>query len=74
MSNMVTIDETLCKGCELCVSVCPEKIILLDGRKLNEKGYNPAYVTDMEQCIACAMCAVMCPDSAIRVEKGEIGS
>ncbi len=74
MSNKVTIDEALCKGCELCVSVCPRKIILLDERKLNAKGYNPAHVIDMEQCIACTMCAVMCPDSAIQVEKGEMES
>lgn len=68
MRNKVTIDETVCKGCELCVSVCPKKIILIDPQKLNGKGYNPARVTDMEQCTACAMCALMCPDSAIRVE------
>lgn len=71
MSNRVTIDEALCKGCELCVSVCPKKIILLREQRLNEKGYNPAYITDMTQCTACAMCAIMCPDSAIRVERGE---
>lgn len=71
MHNKVTIDETLCKGCELCVSVCPKKIISVNRQKLNTKGYNPASVTVMEQCTACAMCAVICPDSAIRVEKEE---
>jgi 2-oxoglutarate ferredoxin oxidoreductase subunit delta len=70
MSNKTTIDEALCKGCGLCVSVCPKKVILLDEQKLNAKGYTPACVIDMEQCTACAMCAVMCPDSAIKVERG----
>lgn len=74
MTNKVTINEALCKGCELCVSVCPKKILLLNGKKLNAKGYNPVYVIDMEQCIACAMCAVICPDSVIKVEKGETES
>lgn len=74
MSNKTVIDEILCKGCELCVSVCPKKIIELNRQKINAKGYNPAYVTDMTQCTACAMCAAICPDSAIKVEKREPGA
>lgn len=69
MANRVTIDETVCKGCGLCIVACPKNIVEIDKGKLNEKGYNPACVTDMEKCVACAMCAIMCPDSAIRVEK-----
>ncbi len=69
MANRVTISETACKGCGLCTSVCPKQIVELDRARLNEKGYNPAMVTDAEACIACAMCAIICPDSAIKVEK-----
>ena len=65
----VTISENVCKGCGLCVSVCPKKILALDEEKLNAKGYHPACMTAQDQCIACAMCAMMCPDSAIKVEK-----
>ena len=65
----MTVDYNVCKGCGLCVEVCPKKIILLDKAVLNGKGYHPAIVTDMEQCIGCAMCAMMCPDCAITVEK-----
>ena len=66
-----TINENLCKGCALCVEVCPKKIIHLQQDKLNAKGYTPAYISeeDMEKCIACAFCGMMCPDSAIVVEK-----
>ena len=67
--NKVTFNEDLCKGCGLCVNVCPRKIIALDHDKLNKKGYRPAGVTDMSKCIACAMCATMCPDVVIKVEK-----
>lgn len=67
--SKVTIDETVCKGCGLCVVACPKKIVTINRAKLNAKGYNPASVDDMETCIACAMCAMMCPDSAITVEK-----
>ena len=65
----MTVNNNTCKGCGLCVDVCPKKIILLDKAGLNAKGYHPATVSDMEKCIGCAMCAIMCPDCAITVEK-----
>lgn len=69
MRAIVTVDEEICKGCGLCASVCPKKIMRINKDKLGSKGYSPAMCVDMGQCIACAMCAIMCPDSAIRVEK-----
>ncbi len=66
--NKVTIDQSKCKGCGLCVEACPKKIIRLSD-KLNRKGVNPAEVFEPEKCIACAFCATMCPDCVIRVEK-----
>ena len=63
------IDVNVCKGCGLCVTVCPKKILEIAKDKLNAKGYNPARVTDMDKCIGCAMCGMMCPDSAITVER-----
>jgi 2-oxoglutarate ferredoxin oxidoreductase subunit delta len=69
MANKVTVNVDICKGCALCVHVCPKKIMKIDRNKLNAKGYNPAICEGMETCIACAMCAMMCPDSAIKVEK-----
>ncbi len=68
--NKVTFRTDLCKGCGLCVTACPKKIVSLDKTVLNAKGYHPATVTDMEKCIACAMCATMCPDLVIKVERG----
>lgn len=65
----VTIVEKLCKGCGLCVQACPRKIMQLSKTRLNEKGYPPAEVSDMDMCTACASCAKMCPDSVITVEK-----
>lgn len=67
----VTFNEERCKGCGLCVSVCPKKIISLSTTKMNHKGYRPAGVEKMEECIACANCATMCPDSVITVETVE---
>lgn len=67
--GFVTFAENRCKGCSLCVGVCPKKIVALDTSRINAKGYNPAYVTDMDQCIACGFCAMMCPDLVIRVDR-----
>lgn len=67
--NKVTFNVDLCKGCGLCVTACPKKIISLDKTTLNKKGYHPAGITDASKCIACAFCATMCPDVVIKVEK-----
>lgn len=65
----VTFNEDICKGCGLCIEVCPKKILKIDEKRLNTKGYNPAVMTNQENCIACAFCAKMCPDCVITVEK-----
>jgi 2-oxoglutarate ferredoxin oxidoreductase subunit delta len=65
----VTIYEDTCKGCGLCVSACPKKILEINTSRLNAKGYHPAGITDQDACIACASCARICPDVAIEIEK-----
>lgn len=65
----ITVNEAVCKGCELCVGACPHKLIELDKTRINAKGYHPATMTDESKCIGCAMCAMMCPDVAITVER-----
>jgi 2-oxoglutarate ferredoxin oxidoreductase subunit delta len=65
----VSFYEPRCKGCGLCVSVCPKKIIKLDTTHVNSQGYYPATVNNMTMCIGCAACAKMCPDSVITVKK-----
>jgi len=59
-----------CKGCELCRSACPKKIITMGGH-LNSKGYITATVTDESECIGCLSCATMCPDGAIEIFEEE---
>ena len=65
--GIVKFDEEKCKGCELCIEVCPKHIITLHDAKINEKGYRPAHIEEMEKCIGCASCGIMCPDGAISV-------
>lgn len=65
--SKVEFREERCKGCGLCVSVCPKKIIRLKNEELNEKGFHPAGVEQQELCIGCTFCATICPDNVIEV-------
>jgi 2-oxoglutarate ferredoxin oxidoreductase subunit delta len=67
--SRIIVDERYCKGCGLCITVCPKDIIVLDPDRITDKGYHPAMLTDDSQCTACANCAVICPDVAITVER-----
>ena len=42
MTAKVTFNTERCKGCELCVSVCPKHIVAIDTAVTNRKGYHPA--------------------------------
>ena len=67
--NMLSIDYERCKGCGLCAAESPKKILALNSKRLNLKGYNPVDIIDPEACIRCAMCATMCPDVCITVSE-----
>ena len=60
--------EERCKGCGLCVTVCPKKLLKV-GMKINRLGYPVAQIDDMGSCTGCAFCAEMCPDLVITVFK-----
>ncbi len=60
--------EDRCKGCELCTTVCPKKIVVMSNH-FNAKGYHPATCSDETLCIGCALCAKMCPDVVIEIHK-----
>ncbi|MEG0692772.1 MAG: 4Fe-4S binding protein [Oscillospiraceae bacterium] len=65
----LTIDYEKCKGCSMCVVACPKKILEINKKTLNLKGYNPVEIIDRDACISCAMCATMCPDCVITIDK-----
>ena len=66
MSIRITVDQSRCKSCELCTTVCPKHLVTID---MDTTTDNPACVKDMEACVGCASCAKICPDSAIRIER-----
>ena len=65
----VTIDKNRCKGCELCITVCPTKILKLDTTRVNSRGYFPAIIYNLAECSGCGSCAKICPDSVITVHR-----
>ena len=69
MVGKIIIDVERCKGCWLCVGVCPNGCINVS-EKSNSKGYFPAEV-DNTNCTGCANCAVVCPDCAIVVYRAD---
>jgi len=66
----VTFLADKCKGCELCSTVCPKKIIVMSDW-VNSKGYCPAKIEREEECIGCASCATICPDCVIEIFEEE---
>jgi 2-oxoglutarate ferredoxin oxidoreductase subunit delta len=62
----IEVSEKYCKGCELCVSACPQNVMSLDMEHLTPKGYHPAQLS-ADGCTGCAICAIVCPEAAIAV-------
>ena len=64
----IVVDEDLCKGCVLCISVCPKEVLNMADDRFTSKGYHPAELIDPDhECTGCAICSLVCPDAAITV-------
>lgn len=56
----ISIDESCCKQCGICVYFCPKNVLDSDWG-----GY--VYVKRAEVCIGCQLCYLHCPDFALEV-------
>ena len=65
MGGKIKINSERCKGCGLCITVCPKLGIVISA-KSNKTGYLPAEKNEND-CTGCGLCAVICPDAAIEV-------
>jgi 2-oxoglutarate ferredoxin oxidoreductase subunit delta len=73
MAGKIIINTERCKGCGLCVTVCPNGGIIIS-KQSNKSGYFPAEPAPSKvegaknaDCTGCAVCAIICPDAAIEV-------
>ena len=72
MRGTIVVDENRCKGCELCLSVCPKGVIVM-AKHFTPRGYRPARLVDpilvdsKGECTGCLLCSTICPDVAITV-------
>ena len=59
-----------CKGCGLCVPVCPNDNIRMSSG-INKSGHKYGEVIDEDKCTGCGLCFLMCPDVVIEIASGE---
>jgi NAD-dependent dihydropyrimidine dehydrogenase PreA subunit len=77
----IEIIEDFCKGCEICVNICPitnlykvgkvDKPVLRMSERFGYQGYPLVEVVDPSKCTGCRLCDHACPDLAIHVIKEE---
>ena len=61
---LITIEPAWCKGCAICLDVCPERCFMLDEQDI-------AVAVHQERCTGCQLCVKLCPDFAIEVSLAE---
>ena len=68
--NQISLMRVYCKGCGLCVDICPTGTLQLEDN--NESKYGISVRVDApDYCIGCKMCEHRCPDFAIFVNYEE---
>ena len=68
MTTEYRIDTQRCKGCALCVAVCPKGVLEMSAQ-VNPNGYFPVARAHSDRCVYCALCCTMCPDVALTIEQ-----
>ena len=67
---MIQINKDACKGCGICIAMCPVKILEFSN-DLNKIGVHYPIVLDETECTECENCMIYCPDFAMVVIKNE---
>ena len=71
LKGAIVVDTERCKGCQLCIIACPQKVIAL-ANKVNLHGYPYVEAINEEACVGCASCGIVCPDGCITVYRKKV--
>ena len=71
VKGAIVVDTEACKGCEVCIPVCPEDVISMSA-EVNHKGYHYSYMSNPDACTGCINCALVCPDRVIDVYRVKV--
>lgn len=63
----ITVDQERCKGCDLCLNLCPAKVFQ-ESDQTNTRGFKSRIPALKEQCTSCGLCQYFCPERAIKLE------
>ncbi len=64
----ISMDESKCNGCGLCVSVCKDFSFEIVNKKVALTG-NPLF-----GCVACGHCMAICPTDALKIQGRELSA
>ena len=62
----IIIDDQFCKGCNLCIEICPRNVFSRSNKR-SRAGYSMPQAADPGKCSVCFLCEMTCPDLAITV-------
>ncbi len=65
--HQITLRPFYCKGCGLCVDICPTGVLVLTNNKRSKWGIT-VIKSAPDYCIGCRMCEQRCPDFAILID------
>jgi NAD-dependent dihydropyrimidine dehydrogenase PreA subunit len=64
----ITIHQHLCKGCDICVDVCPKDVLDMIETPDRWEGAM-VEIINLDNCNGCKLCEYECPDFAIEIYK-----
>ncbi len=69
-AKQIDVDPKMCKGCHICIFVCPHDV-LKKADVVDNRGFLLPEVANLEACVVCRLCEMECPDFAISVVEAE---